>query len=221
MIRHNTGYWIHKGRWAHQDADVISEVVSGDCYKLWRIPAGAVFVDVGAHIGCCSMEYHRRHPDAKVACVEVAPENIPVLKANVGSFAAVYHAACTYTGGRLLNSFLPEGSATGGSRVVAGELPAEQWCTWGHLYREDVLPATITLEQIADEIGPIDVLKLDCEGSEVDILRHSTAARGCRCIFGEYHGQAAWDELRDEMFQGWHYENPHRENDLGIFILTR
>ena len=219
MIRHQSGYWIHDGDLARLDAEVISEVVKGDCYKVKNIPPGNVFVDVGAHIGCVAHLYHLHCPQAKIVCVEAAAENIDVLTANVGHFATVIHAACTYDQDvRLLTSFVPNATATGGSRVVRSGYPVE---AFHHSVALDERPlATITLEEIARRVGePIEIVKLDCEGSEFSILRNSTEAQKAKYLFGEYHDQAEWDELRSDIYRHWTYRNPHRAGGLGVFHL--
>ena len=93
-------------------------------------------------------------------------------------------------------------------------------------YLQDRRPLTsITIEQIMErlEVDHIDVLKLDCEGSEFSILRNSPAVRDgrVRFILGEYHGRAKWDALLQERFTGWDYGHMHASGDLGIFHLRR
>lgn len=220
MLRHQSGFWIHEGDLALLDMQVIAEVVKGDCYKMKTIPPGNVFVDVGAHIGCASMLYHQQCPQAKIFCVEAAHENIDVLTANVGHFATVIHAACTYeTDVQLLTSFVDKPTATGGSRVVTrGEVASG----FNHEVALDPRPVrTVTLEQIASLAGEaIEIVKLDCEGSEFSILRNSTEAWKAKMLFGEYHDLKRWEELRLDIFRNWTYRNPHKSKDgLGTFFL--
>jgi len=218
MIRHQTGYWIHEGNLAKLDVDVINEVVTGNCYRMNLVPPGLVFVDVGAHIGCASMLYHQQCPQSKIICVEACPENIPILKANVGHFATVIQAACTYEkNARLLNSFTDNPTATGGSRVVNS---SEKATGFNHQVRDDDRPLKIvTLEEIAKEHGQIEIVKLDCEGSEFSILRNSPQCWKAKYMFGEYHDQVQWDALRSDLYRNWTYQNPHRAGGLGTFSL--
>lgn len=220
MIRHQSGLWVHPGELARLDADVIAEVIHGDCYKIKSIPPGNVFVDVGAHIGSAAILYHAQCPQAKIVCIEACHENIEVLMANVGHFATVIHAACTYESDvKLLTSFVPNATATGGSRVVT---QAEFSRGFNHQVAPDPRPLrTITLEEIASLVGePVEIIKLDCEGSEFSILENSTEAQKAKYLFGEYHDQRRWDHLRADIFRNWAYKNPHKSKDgLGTFFL--
>ena len=213
-LKRYEGFWVRQGSLGGQDANVIHEVCRGDTYQLDKLkPAvpGLVVVDVGAHIGTFSVEWHKRHPSSIMVCVEVCPENLPALAANVAGFASIIHAACTYLPGRLAlrNSVKSGGTATGGSIVLPLDDLDAQLDDWGadhHLYWDDrrALPK-VTLEQIQTMLGVerIDVLKLDCEGSEFSILAGADLSR-IGCIVGEWHG-SAWDEFRRERLAGWEY----------------
>lgn len=211
---------------ASQDCEVIRDVVNDDCYGVRSLPEReyGLAVDVGAHIGSFSWLWHQRFPACRIVCIEACPENIPVLRANVGGFAEVVHAACYYGDEPLvlLNSVKPNGTATGGSIVTtAGEgidrADPRYWLD------ERPLPR-ITLEEIIEQYGAIDVLKLDCEGSEYNILENATSLDGISLILGEYHGKARWNNFRAERpdvfsaarFAGWEYRQLSHGN-LGSF----
>jgi FkbM family methyltransferase len=129
------------------------------------------------------------------------------------------HAACSYEPGEivLLNSVKSGGTATGGSTVISG---AAAESTYGHLYWTDQRPlAKVTLEDLMARLGVdrIDVLKLDCEGSEFSILAGTPSLDRIGFIFGEYHGFNRWEEFRRSRFSGWNYGHMHTGGDLGIF----
>src|SRR5207245_8244312 len=126
-------------------------------------------------------------------------------------------AACTYEpDAHLVSCFSERGLSTNGSYVTAGDhaVPPD--------FRQPVPVATITLEEIAARLGvdAIDVLKVDCEGSEYSILRSPLAQR-CRYIFGEYHVNALWDAFRAQHFAAWPVVMLTRsqQGDAGIFHL--
>lgn len=220
----HAGIFTRTGILGRQDCDVVGEVICNDGYRTslrgHRGP-GEIVVDIGAHIGCFGVLWHNKNPGARIACVEVCPENIPVLQANVGQFAQIINAACSYDPGDLwlLNSVKEGGTATGGSIVI----PAVDRNDVTHLHWQDQRPIRkVTLEEIMASLGTdhIDVLKLDCEGSEFSILEHTPSLDRIGIIFGEYHGQERWDELRERKFQGWDYGNMHAAGGLGIFHLV-
>jgi FkbM family methyltransferase len=63
----------------------------------------------------------------------------------------------------------------------------------------------LTLGELMAEHGleRIDVLKLDCEGSEFSILGRTTVLDRIGLIVGEYHGREAFQKLVVERFGGW------------------
>ena len=220
------GIKVRSGYAHDQDMAVVRDVVVQDSYHLaLRETYGPdeVVVDVGSHIGTFAVMWHKKNPAARIICVEACPENIPVLTANVGKFATIIHAACSYEPGELalLNSVKEGGTATGGSVVV----PRDDMLSgvpFGHAYWDDMRPLRkVTLEEAMQEAGVdhIDVLKLDCEGSEFSILENSPTIPAIKFMCGEYHGQARWDELRSRKLSHWRYGHMWAANDLGIFHL--
>lgn len=222
--------WVRKGEAGRQDMNVVNEVIANDGYFTRLRGHGGpecVVADVGAHIGSFARLWRQKNPSSRIACVEACPENIPVLSRNVHDFidATILHAACTYEAGdvALLNSCMPGGTATGGSTVLPREAITDESKTFGHLYWRDArtLPK-VTLETVMQRLGVdwIDVLKLDCEGSEFSILEHGPMDR-VGFIFGEYHGWERFDELRRRKFADWDFGHMHASSDgLGIFHLV-
>lgn len=223
------GFWVRADN-VQQDQVIIRDVFEEDAYQLRHLPSnvgpGEVVVDVGAHIGAFARKWHGKNPEAKIYCVEVCPENLPALRANVGDFADIQQAACTYETGplALLNACYSNCESTGGSTVVSdtgGTLLAPQDAG---RYLEDRRPIQrVTLEDImsALAVDHIDVLKLDCEGSEYSILEHSPAVHDgrVRFVLGEYHGVARWNEFRARVFPGWDYGHMFESGECGIFHL--
>jgi FkbM family methyltransferase len=220
------GFWVREDN-VEQDLVVVRDVYQNDCYRTSLLGPEHfnVVVDVGAHIGTFAALWHAKNPRAKIVCVEACPENIPALEKNVGEFARVVHAACSYAEQPLglLNAVRPDCESTGGSMVVplaeielAGGQP-------GYKYWHDrrPLPKT-TLEELLALLGEdrIDLLKLDCEESEYDILEHTPSRRHIRFIVGEYHGQARWDEFRLRHFYFWDYGHMYAMADRGLFHLS-
>ncbi len=205
------GFWAPQHR-PEQSAVIIQDVYYSDAYKTHLRPKkeGVEYVvDLGANIGCFSRLWHERNPQARIVAVDPCPDVIEALRANVGSFAEVVHAACCYsTDVWLLNSFTEDGLSTGGSRVVdQSTYNAEKDRQYSH--GGPVLDV-ITLEQIMKiyEFPRIDVLKLDVEGSEFDILEHCDLSR-VGTIFIESHGHDRWLELMARKFPEEKYDIGH------------
>jgi FkbM family methyltransferase len=225
-------FWV-RSRNAQQDLVVVQDVAEEDCYRVDELPMPRpVVVDVGAHIGCFSKRLHERNPLARIVAVECCPENLPALGHNVGRFASVVQAAVTYEADMaLLNAVYPDCVSTGGSMLV-GRAELEQRLAAGEIrdhggengvggYWADLRPvATVTLEQLMADYGleRIDILKLDCEGSEFSILRHTRSLDRIGLIIGEYHGREAFLQLVQERFAGWSFRIL-RDGDPGTFWL--
>lgn len=235
-LRFQRDHWIRSDN-VTQDTDIIHDVYENDCYRLKATPiAREVIVDVGACLGCFSKLANVRNPTAKIIAVECCPENIPVLKKNVGSFANIIEAACTYEPGdvALLNAVFPHCNSTGGSTVVP-KCEVEKYAASGpekdrtmvidgrkrEYWADFRQMPKVTLEDLAAQFqfDWIDILKLDCEGSEFSILRGTKMLDKIGIIVGEYHGRREFDRLVPELFSGWKLEI-FREGDIGLFRLT-
>lgn len=217
---HLSGMWVRQ-QYAPMDLVVVGSVCVGDEYRTaLRGPQSGTqtVVDIGANIGAFATRWHRINPEARIICVEADPHNIPVLEANVGSFAKVVHAACTYETQplRLFTSVF-EGSGNTGGSTLAPEREIEERLASGiyRLHREPI--PTVMLEQLVE--GPIDVLKLDCEGAELSILDQTPSLERIGFIFGEWHNAVRWKNLLQKRFTGWDYGVMADHGNIGIFHL--
>jgi FkbM family methyltransferase len=212
LVKHGE-FWIREDN-AEQDLVIVRDIYEEDAYRtnlLSDTGGRQVVVDIGAHIGCFAKLWHKKNPKAEIICVEACPENIDALQANVGEFAQVVHAACTYETGEvgLLNAVHPNCESTGASAVLPIDrlYDTRVWQT-GYRYRPDLRPLPkVTLEDLMNRLGAdhIDVLKLDCEESEFSILANTPSLRKIRMIVGEYHGEARWNAWREKVMAGWQY----------------
>ncbi|MBI1903056.1 MAG: FkbM family methyltransferase [Planctomycetia bacterium] len=216
----------------HRRADmvIVRDVYLDDCYRLEELPRRPRFaVDVGAHVGTAALRLRRRSSQTRIACVEANAANLAALLANVGDFAHVIHAACTYEPGpiALLSTVYPGKENTGGSgiAVVPDASPADT-AVWQEQfaaspYRLADAPEKITLEEIARRCGfpHIDLVKLDCEGSEISILEHCDLAL-VRLVVGEYHDRERFCKLLARRFAGWNVRWI-KDGPSGLFWLWR
>lgn len=204
--------WI---RSAYPDADkfAIDEVYLSDEYQadslLDQVGSNPVIVDIGAHIGSFTKRMHERIPGAVLASVECCPENIDALRKNVGEFAEVFPAACTYDSRHLglFNTVIPDGVTLNSqmSRVFAVEevesaLSDVYFLHW--IDRREVQKVTIGQILSALKRPRIDILKLDCEGSEYSILS-SPEAKLANFIVGEWHDTAKWWGFLSGLADDW------------------
>lgn len=227
------GFWIRTDN-AEQDLVIVNDIYERDAYRVSELPwPRPVVVDVGAHVGCFSKLVHDRYPLARIVAVECCPENLPALRANVGEFAEIVPAALTYEREvALKNAVRPHCVSTGGSCVVprqhleeevgSGALQTSLEQPSGSEYWADFRPLrTLTLEELFADFGweQIDLLKLDCEGSELSLLEHATCLDRVRLIVGEYHDRARFLELVQRRLSGWELRL-FGETDPGTFWLA-
>jgi FkbM family methyltransferase len=225
-------FWIRNNN-AEQDLVVVQDVAEQDSYRVDELPMPRpVVIDVGAHIGCFARKLHERDPLARIIAVECCPENVAALQKNAGVFATIVQAAVTYEPDvALMNAVYPHCVTTGGSTIVprqelqqklaTGSLRAAANAVADAGYWADLRPMkTVTLEQLAAEHGfdKIDILKLDCEGSEFSILENATMLDRIRVIVGEYHDKARFDKLVAKRFAGWDLRIIH-DGEPGTFWL--
>jgi len=226
------GFWIRSDN-AQQDLVVVKDIVEDDSYQVAQLPMPRpVVVDVGAHIGCFSKKVHQRNPLAEIIAVECCPENIPALNKNIGGFATVIQAAVTYEKDVALLNAVYENCVTTGGSVVLPRSALQQRVRQDGLKEQPVnVPnqpywadfrrvTSLTLEDILQSHGldHIDILKLDCEGSEFSILDNTTSLDRIGLIVGEYHGRERFLKLVARKFSDWKLRIL-KDGELGTFWL--
>jgi FkbM family methyltransferase len=214
----------HRGQ---QDQFVVDEVVTQDCYRLEKlaklIDAPKVVVDVGGHIGTFGIKARSLWPGARIIAFEPNRESAELYRKNVPD-AEVSEAAVSYEPEKTV---LAEHVwvATGGGiltrRENIGLLPG---CR--AISEENVQSVTLEDLNLADG-DRIDLLKLDCEGSEFEILRQmrpETAAR-IDLVVGEYHmnmvagnlGYSGFEKRVKEKFPNFDVVPLNRPGTIGTF----
>lgn len=191
----------------------IFEVLAYDAYHLDRIEGldaadEIVVLDIGAHVGAFAIGFADRFPKARVTCYEPAPLALSYLRRNVEAnglegrvhvvgeaVGAVERVATLYgAGASCENSLHPAAGAAGPQVRVSAFATA--------------------LQRVG---GFADLVKLDCEGSEYEIVvdGQSEVWRSVGRILLEYHSVLghSWTELHERLEQlgfvlRWH--EPHR-----------
>lgn len=120
-----------------------------------------VIVDAGAHIGLSSIWYALRFPDAHIIAIEPEPNNYSILKKNTVIFKNII-------------------ALEGALWYREKPLKIKEGCkdTWGFRVEETSDKNGIqsfTMNDIMNHLvyKKIDVLKMDIEGSEVEVLSNS------------------------------------------------
>ena len=159
-----------------RDLLVVKECLVDDVYGLRRIPAetSGMVVDVGAGVGEFALAAADRLPRATILAFEPAPSTFRLLQENVESAGATIHIA-------------PYAIGVGGQEVLwrtdAGPLATAVPTAGG----EGVTVSGCRLDEVVPD-GQVALLKIDCEGLELDVLEGGAATLGrTRRVVLEYH----------------------------------
>lgn len=135
-------------------------------------------VDIGANAGFFTALVLDRWPHARVYAYEPAPETAALLRENVPDCVVHQKAVSDRVGTMTLHL----DSASGGHSLHA---------TQG----AEVEVETVDLAAVLAESGPVDFMKIDCEGAEAGILEagRSLLTSSVRYLVLEYHQQLGVD----------------------------
>lgn len=165
------------------------DIFKSEIFKFSADSAKPIIIDGGANIGLASIYLKRLYPNSEILAIEADPKIYKILTENFSSLGykdiKAVNKALWKEAGTL--SFSSDG-ADGGHLDKAGGVQVE----------------TFTLSSIINR--PIDLLKLDIEGAELEVIKEAESSlHHVKNAFIEYHS-----------FQG----QPQRLNEL-LDILTR
>lgn len=205
-----------------------------------HVPDGArcdapLVVDVGANIGLFSLWVCGRTPGARVIAVEPAPPNSSLLvrnieRAGLSSRVEVVRAALGAAGGRGVLHYYPR--MPGNSTL----LPCIKWRDrvafrpdrWASMFarREyacEVATLSCVLRRHARVAQEVDLLKVDAEGSEVDVLRGVSEADWPRIrqVAVEVHGDYMRQSVTELLASRYAHVCFHPDDELRACGLER
>ena len=158
---------------------ICTEVVYNDCYafRSWRPnnPSDICIIDVGANVGAFSIMAAQRYPNAKIYSFEFIQENydFALTKTNNHENITVFNKA-------MVGSNAPVGlfqhrTNYGGHKPIFGNntdtyLNSSRFTADFEQRPVEHISFKNFIEQ--NNVNKVDFLKLDCEGSEYEILFH-------------------------------------------------
>lgn len=202
----------------------VYEIFVEDDYRLdWftsDLGDSPIALDVGAHVGCFSIAFARKHAGSRVDSYEASPSTASYLLRNIadcGLDSRVHGNNLAVQGKAGTLELADNGAGSGHNGVL-------------HLTAES---KTVTVRSIsmaeALHIGgrSADIVKIDTEGGEYDMVLGSEPSdwAGVRRLVLEYHDLPghSWEELED-FFTSAGLNLVHREKflpRLGMAWLSR
>jgi FkbM family methyltransferase len=150
---------------------MIEQVYNQDEYNIRKMDFedGDVVIDIGANVGAVSLYIAKKYPNVKIFSFEAHPINYKNLIRNINynniTNIMAYNLAVSHTDNNLVNITLSPNN-TGSSSIFKSSEKDNKFLNF------DV--ETISLDTIIlkNDIKKIKFLKIDCEGSEFDILEN-------------------------------------------------
>ena len=170
----------------------VFEVFGANLYNLpGDFGPAPVAVDIGGHVGTFTVALCEAYPAARCFSFEPAPDTFSFLDNNVrqnGLSQRVQTAMCAVGGHAGTATMDVAGPAASGHRSILSSPP-------GSAATVDV-PVRAFADVVRAVGEPIDIMKMDCEGSEYPIVEETSAAdwRDIRRVVMEYH-PGSYDRL--------------------------
>jgi len=160
------------------DLDIFFEVFWKHSYAVTQPDKKKIFsvLDLGSNTGISAAYFYSCFPEAEFYCVEPDPENVVILKANLGSL-------------------IPDGNlhvlqAAVGSSDTIGQLVTTRYAYNSKVIAEpgkgDVKVLTLDTLLSYFSLRKIDLVKMDIEGAESSVLEDAGWLRNIHFIFITY-----------------------------------
>jgi len=130
-----------------------------------------VIIDIGANVGYFSLFMFAKNKDAKLYAYEPIPKNFELLntyrKENKALSFQIFNVAVSANVGSISLTYDNQDSFTTSASIFSRNENTEQ-----------IDVDSVTLESImqSNHLDRVDLLKLDCEGSEYDILYNTSSS---------------------------------------------
>lgn len=151
--------------------------------KIANSGSVSFIIDAGGYIGTAAIAFAKMFPHATIVTIEPSSENFTILKQNVAQFGNIIPLRAALVGGADRSVTLYDRDTGSWGYTLLPRQGSKE------LRVLDVVPG-ISLPSLMSkhEVSHIDILKLDIEGSELDVLQKSAEwMPKVRVIFAELH----------------------------------
>lgn len=172
------------------------------------------FLDIGGHIGLCTVSVLLDNPDCRSVILEPLPENIEMLRRNlegngVADRATIIHGAIGTGAEQRIGYRLARVPDAEAIHEYVGSPVDDDYS--GRSTMAPVYPLGDLMDLLGEEI---DLAKIDCEGCEYVALKSPDITRARKWV-GEYHGP------KPEL-PGFDVDiRPHDQGGTGMFTAVR
>ncbi len=193
------------------DQSVYDEIFLSKEYDI-DLGSPDFIVDAGAHIGLASVFFAGKYPKATVIALEPEPSNFDILLKNAKSYANIFPMQAGLW-----------------SRKAYLRIDNPKAATWSFRVSEDLsgngIPAVGILDLKSEfNIAQIDILKVDIEGSELEVLKDSNSwFDSVKTLIIELHDrfQPGCSDALAKALSGYSYEKLKSGESIVITNLRR
>lgn len=168
-------------RVATTDVSVLRQVLIEQQYNYALPTLPQTIIDAGANIGLAAVFFANRYPDAKILALEPEDRNYEMLQKNIAPYPNIRPLRAALWKDNQMLVLVDPGAGSHGFQTEDSR-KVRPW--------HRPLIKAFTLDTLMKEMNVdiLDVLKIDVEGSEREIFRHSSAWIGrVRIIMAELH----------------------------------
>lgn len=186
---------------AHEEA-----VITRDEYKIKDLFEKdkdiQYIVDIGANVGCASVQFQTFYPNAKILVCEPEPTLMKWSKVNTGDKLTYIERAIVGKKYEGVKEVKFNQCHWGGNGHVDGNFRWDLFAPMGSRKVSEIMVPAISLKDLMDEFKfpRIDLLKIDCEGLEGDILQgFKPYMHLVKHFRGEWHGDLDIPLIEDAL----------------------
>lgn len=163
-----------------------------------------LILDIGANIGAFALRAHNQWPNAWILCYEPMPPNVDQLKKNVSpDYGVVFPYAICRT--------------SGVKEIYVGDM----FVTSGFVKGPRQTSQKIAVQcMAAADLPAADLVKIDTEGSEVEILRDLNLS-ATSIIMLEHHSKADAKLIKNMLIADFCLLRDESDREIGTMVFER